>query len=221
MDDSEGLKHEAPIDDLSATGPKGPTSALLQAAAGNSSISLAAIFSGQGADYLNELRDTCARSTTAQRFVIDASAALLEEAASEDNLRLVHEHGFALLDWMKGDEPPIEYLRSAPISYPLVFLTQIANYLAAIDACDTSHSALTKSFKCATGHSQGIVAAVVLASSGDGVSLHAKSLKGVRYMFWHGVRVGQTFSAAPTDGAGTPMLAVTGVPHEQARSPPR
>ena len=110
-------------------GPRGQESALIRAATAEAgSARLAAIFSGQGYDYMAELRTACDSSPGALCFVSSVCTALAEE--SHGALRLgLHEHGLEVIEWLraKANEPPVDYLRSAPISYPLVFVTQVCH----------------------------------------------------------------------------------------------
>lgn len=44
----------------------------------------------------------------------------------------MHREGFELLKWLDSPDktPPTEYLATSPISYPLILLTQLCQYLA-------------------------------------------------------------------------------------------
>ena len=136
-------------------------------------------------------------------------------------------YGFDLLDWLdrsldpeNNDDgiPPSEYLNSAPISYPLIFLCQIAKYLEALGALRTCHEAALGSgwLRGASGHSQGIVAAVALAASRDTESLKGLSLSLLKYMLWHGLRSQAVIGfELRKDKDISPMLFVKGVSRGQ------
>jgi malonyl CoA-acyl carrier protein transacylase len=63
-------------------------------------------------------------------------------------------------------------------SYPLVGLTQLAHYVSTLAKLGKTHEEMA--FKGATGHSQGVASAVVLASSATTAELNANALKMVR-----------------------------------------
>eukprot|EP00122_Pirum_gemmata_P006766 Pgem_evm1s6192 len=77
------------------------------------------------------------------------------------------------------------------------------------------------------GHSQGIVSAVVVASSLDFDSYLANCVKGIKLMFWLGCRIQQVYpitTLPPTiltdsleheEGVPTPMLAISRLPVDQ------
>ena len=81
-------------------------------------------------------------------------------------------------------------------------------------------------FRNATGHSQGIVSAVVVASSLDTQSFFANSERALKLLFWMGTRVQLAYpqtTLAPAiladsldhdEGIPTPMLAVAHLPSE-------
>ena len=89
-----------------------------------------------------------------------------------------HAQGFALTEWLEGAAPGADYLASASVSYPLVGLTQLAHYVATLAKLGKTHEEMV--FKGATGHSQGVASAVVLASSATTEELNANALKMVR-----------------------------------------
>ncbi len=60
-------------------------------------------------------------------------------------------------------------------SYPLVGLTQLGHYVSTLAKLGKTHEEMV--FKGATGHSQGVVSAVVLASSATTAELNANALK--------------------------------------------
>ena len=87
------------------------------------------------------------------------------------------------------------YLRSAPISYPLIALTQMCNYLVAAKLTNVGPSELAGLANTAIGHSQGIASAVVVAWSDNDADFQTKAVQMIRFMFWHGARVQQVYAA--------------------------
>ena len=176
-----------------------------------------AIFGGQGYDYFGELLLiwSSSKSTAASNFIRLAATALQVEAEKIDDAPL---SPFDLLCWLdvgsEGTPPPSWLLASAPVSYPLIFVTQIANYMNTLDAIGFTHEVASKTlFGAASGHSQGILAAAVVAKSADDDALLANSVAMARYALRHGCAcqriINHTLRENPE--AATPMLSVRGV----------
>lgn len=160
-----------------------------------------------------------------------------------------------------GARPPTAYLRSCPVSYPLIGLTQLVrpircsiltaragshhvlqverpptldrcvlqvNYAAALDHLGIGPEGFLPRVKGTTGHSQGVVAAVVLSRSRTVDLFLRYSGEMIEYLFWHGARMQQVANerqltqsssspvAATNDlkAPATPMLSVNGLPPE-------
>lgn len=109
----------------------------------------------------------------------------------------------------------MHYLCSAPVSYPLIFATQIGHYCAMLDRAGTSHAKMLGAFKGATGHSQGVVAAAVISSAPTDAALVESAATAAKYMLWQGTRCQQVLNCdVQYTGAtpeSSPMLAVTGM----------
>jgi malonyl CoA-acyl carrier protein transacylase len=195
-------------------------------------------FGGQGADYFDELVTLFSKAKAAGqggkprlvRQLVEGSAyALFRACASVEAQKLpggMHEHGMGVLEWLNsedlGSRPALAYLRSAPVSYPLIGLTQLANYAAVLDRLQVSPAEFRDRLKGVTGHSQGVASAVVVSMSSSNEEFVANGCAMVEYLFWHGARMQQvanedvlTGEAVPatTDLAQppTPMLAVNGL----------
>ena len=104
------------------------------------------------------------------------------------------------------------------MSYPLIGLTQLAQYKNTLHKCGMNQAQMSQLVKGATGHSQGVVAAAAVASAIDDADLVQKAQDVAKYLFWHGTRMQvetQTQQAASTSdvktGAATPLLAVIGL----------
>ena len=189
---------------------------------------------GQGADYFDELT-TIFKSTTksgskrlARRLIEEVSVSLQRAVESKEAKELnLHERGMDILTWLQAEDtatrPSTSYLRSAPVSYPLIGLTQLGNYAAVLDRLQVSPAEFRSRLKGGTGHSQGVASAVVIASSGSEAEFVKNSCDMVEYLFWHGSRMQQVASAEILKGEAvrpateltqppTPMLAVNGLP---------
>jgi len=77
--------------------------------------------------------------------------------------------------------PPAAHLHASAVSYPLVFVTQMAHYVGSLTRLGISQQAMQTLLDGSTGHSQGVVAAAVVSLAADeealvthtGVSKHA------------------------------------------------
>ncbi|RHY21186.1 hypothetical protein DYB25_011162, partial [Aphanomyces astaci] len=179
---------------------------------------LAIQFGGQGNDYMDELSRAVLSSASARQFV-QLAQSILEAEANGTPYSCLHPF---LWSQDPTSRPSRSTLMAAPVSYPLVFLTQVATYLAFVEANGWSHEAFLRRLRGATGHSQGVVAAVLLASATTSTELITLGLQYLRLMFWHGVRAQTVFDSFGSSGnkpaAATPMLHVRGLPESTVRS---
>jgi fatty acid synthase subunit alpha, fungi type len=83
-----------------------------------------------------------------------------------------YEHGLNVISWRTGAVllPPVDYFASAPVSFPLIGLSQFTQYLVAARVSGLSPAELAARFSGASGHSQGLVTAVTMFSSKDALS---------------------------------------------------
>ena len=110
---------------------------------------------------------------------------------------LCRRRGIDVLGWLDDAStmPSMSYLCSAPVSYPLIFATQMAHYCNALKHSGATHAQLLGVLKGATGHSQGVVAAAVISSSATDTDLLTRSAAAARYMLWQGTRCHQVLRA--------------------------
>ena len=127
--------------------------------------------------------------------------------------------------WLSGAtaRPAVPYLVSVPVSFPLIGLTQLVQYLVVCHVANLTPSKLCSQISGATGHSQGIVSAVGIAASGTFEEFTKNSRKALKWLFYSGLRGQQAFPVtsvepsiiqdAVTGGKGTPspMLSIAGV----------
>ncbi len=162
-----------------------PGSDLLRACIEPSSAAgVALLFGGQGYTYFAELQAQWA-DPAARPALATIAAALTDELASAEGTKSSKNWplGLDLVGWLEdaAQQPPISYLCSAPVSYPLIYACQLVNYVAMLQRTGLSHSELLPAVKGATGHSQGVVAAAVVASAASDEELLAKAALGARY----------------------------------------
>jgi fatty acid synthase subunit beta len=144
-------------------------------------------------------------------------AALGEEIESPEAVTAgLWAEGLDALSWVAAESTPdMAYLCSAPVSYPLVFITQIAHYAVALRRAGATQEQMVGVFKGMTGHSQGVVAAAVIASATSDVDLCTKASVAAKYMLWQGTRchqvLNETVVYSGVQPEASPMMAVAGL----------
>ncbi len=154
----------------------------------------------------------------------------LGDEASLQGFASYYTHGLDILRWLDGGveaRPPVAYLAAAPLSLPLIGLTQLLQYLVSCRVSGLTPAQFRSAIKGATGHSQGIISAVVLSASDSYDSFTANVVKAVGLLFHLGKRGQQSFPTVTLEpalladaieggeGAPTPMLSVTGLTQQQ------
>ncbi|KAL8382560.1 hypothetical protein RB595_006371 [Gaeumannomyces hyphopodioides] len=207
-------------------------SALFRASA-DGTAKLYTIFGGQGniEEYFEELREL---NTTYPVFVgelITTSAELLRNLSSHPSAEKLFSKGLDVMTWLQHPDttPDVDYLISAPVSFPLIGLVQLAHYEVTCRVLGIHPGLLRERLSGATGHSQGIVlaAATAAASSWENWGEIVKS--SLTVLFWIGARSQQTFprtSMTPSmlqdsldngEGMPTPMLSIRDLPQAEVQ----
>ncbi|KAH8822971.1 fatty acid synthase [Flagelloscypha sp. PMI_526] len=199
-----------------------PQSALLQ----DEKTDVYALFGGQGTNevYYDELKNLFdIYRPYVESYISTLSKDVLVPLAATD---AAHLHlGLDVHAWLTGgaEVPPVAYLASIPVSFPLIGLTQLVQYLIVAQVSGLSPGELKGKLAGATGHSQGIVSAVAISASTTLESFATNSAKALKWLFFSGLRGQQTFPVVSLDpslvkdsvegGEGTPspMLSVTGL----------
>jgi fatty acid synthase subunit alpha, fungi type len=209
--------------------PRPPPSALLSAAA-KGEASIFGLFGGQGTNevYFDELRNLydIYRPYVAP-LIETVSKDLLNPLSikAESDGHSFYSYGLDIASWLDGSAPvpPIEYLASIPVSFPLIGLTQLVQYLAACRSSNMTPGGMRKLLKGATGHSQGIVSAVAIAASECLESFTENTTKALKWLFFCGLRGQEAFPVLAIDpslvkdsveggeGVPSPMLSITGL----------
>jgi fatty acid synthase subunit alpha, fungi type/fatty acid synthase subunit beta, fungi type len=206
-----------------------PFPSALLTAASQSKASVYALFGGQGANevYFDELQSLYDIYKPYVAPFIGASRntlALLARTADHNGYGF-YSHGLNVLGWLDGSipRPSTEYLASVPISFPLIGLTQLTQYLVATRVANLTPGEMRSRFAGATGHSQGIVSAVVISTSATFDMFSENAEKALKWLFFCGLRGQESFpvlSLEPSivqdsveggEGIPSPMLAVTGL----------
>ncbi|KAM0752633.1 fatty acid synthase [Meredithblackwellia eburnea MCA 4105] len=211
----------------------------LLAEAKNGKAELYAVFGGQGMNevYFDELQTLFdLYSPLLTRFLTLASVHLSTLASTHSSTQL-YLHSLDVIHWLTSgpsSRPPVPYLASCAVSLPLIGLTQLAQYVVYGKGSNLGPKELGQTFKGATGHSQGVISACVIAHAyppskvggGDEDAwepFYEQALNGLTVLFEIGLQGSLVFpplAIAPAlanssvengEGTPTPMLAVTGL----------
>ncbi|KAI9880706.1 MAG: beta subunit of fatty acid synthetase [Pleopsidium flavum] len=189
-----------------------------------------AIFGGQGNtdNYFGELSEMY---VTYRHFVEDFiswGSEILQQLSQEPRAGKMYSRGLDAKGWLQNPDrqPDTGYLISAPVSFPLIGLLQLAQYSLTCKLLGTSPGHFRDYLAGLSGHSQGIVAAVVASSADSWDSFRAAARTALTVLFWIGLRSQQTYPqtamlpsmlqecARNGEGSPTPMLSVRNLPHE-------
>ncbi|VEU23428.1 DEKNAAC104691 [Brettanomyces naardenensis] len=222
LDRSFGLKFK--------TGPK---SALFNAAAAKGSkVSIYAIFGGQGntEDYFEELREIYqVYHGLISDFLVKVEAKVQTLIANTPDTDKVYTHGFDLINWLEDPSatPSALHLLSIPVSCPLICAIQLCHYIITCKVMGVHPGQLRSILKGTTGHSQGLVTALAIASADSWPSFEKQAMKAIEFLFFLAVRCTQTYpptSLAPStvrdseehgEGEPGPMLSIRDLSIEQ------
>ncbi len=176
-------------------------------------------FAGQGVVGLDELARSYDESALRREY-IEAAAEALRRYMAEKEVRWsgLYAYGFELIVWLKepAKRPPLEYLTSSVISQPLIFIDQIVQYLLLYER-GLKGILQGGGISVLTGHSQGMMPALLLSESGAELPNKERFVEYVLYMAWQGLFMAQSFEGAGYEvrrGEATPMAAITGLTHE-------
>lgn len=183
-------------------------------------------FGGQGSPWLRELTKLYQEPSLSEFFRITFET-IAKEVARANN-KDFFDLGFDLKSWLEDGEtaPPEEYLCRATISVPTIFAAQIANYLLLLNK-GYSHSRLMSLTAGASGHSQGVIAAVLVGLGLEGEEFLKAYAKFMSMEFWMGYRGQESYpnfhisqdtidkNLANGDKEPAPMVAVVGYTREE------
>ncbi|CAO3634037.1 unnamed protein product [Cunninghamella blakesleeana] len=206
-------------------------SAALFAAAQRGETKIFAIFGGQGniEEYFDELADIWETYGGLVHPFVERMVGVLMDYARSSDASVFHSKGLDILKWLKNPDvrPDLQYLVSAPVSFPLIGLTQLLHYYVMLRVLDRQPGEVRELIIGTTGHSQGIISSVVISASSTYEEFLINSEKALGLLFWMGTRAQQAFPPTtlnPTiledslnnnEGTPTPMLAVTGLRESQ------
>lgn len=213
--------------------PIKPHDSALLRAADDEDASIYTVFGGQGniEEYFDELREVYTTYPSFTENLIKSSAELLQSLAASRKAEKLYSKGLDIMSWLqdKDSQPDIEYLVSAPVSFPLIGLCQLAHYQVTCKALGRSPGEVNERFSGTTGHSQGIVAAAAIATATSWESFAQAAENAITMLFWIGMRSQQAYprtSMAPSilqdsneagEGSPTPMLSIRDLSMKQVQ----
>ncbi|KAG0684342.1 beta subunit of fatty acid synthetase [Pichia californica] len=200
------------------------SSALLKASKSNNA-NIFAIFGGQGNtdDYFEELREIYSTyNGLISPFLIKVQSKLQQLISSTDDINRVYTDGFDFLNWLKNptQTPSTDNLLSIPVSCPLICVIQLCHYIITCKTLGVTPGQFKSHLNGTTGHSQGLVTSLVVASADSWESFETEALKAVELLFYLSVRCLQAYpstSLAPSmvkdseengEGKPGPMLSI-------------
>ncbi|KAK5661256.1 hypothetical protein OQA88_11150 [Cercophora sp. LCS_1] len=191
------------------------------------------IFGGQGniEEYFEELREIYQTYPSFVGDLIASSAELLQTLSSHPSAEKLYSKGLDIMNWLQNPDatPDIDYLVSAPVSFPLIGLVQLAHYQVTCKVLGLHPGILRDRISGTTGHSQGVVLAAATAAADSWESFEEIAKSALTVLFWIGARSQQTFprtSLTPSmlqdsiengEGTPTPMLSIRDLPQAEVQ----
>lgn len=202
---------------------KGHESALFRGVA-NKETKIFSVFGGQGniEEYFDELRQLVSIYDGLVSNFIDLMAEVLNNLVVKPEAQANYGKGLDILNWLHDTSktPDIDYMVSAPVSFPLIGITQLAHYVVTARILGKEPGDMRDLMAGATGHSQGIITAVCISVSDTWQSFYDNAKIALEMLFWIGCRSQQVYprttlppsalqdSLAAGEGFPTPMLSV-------------
>ena len=154
----------------------------------DSASGLVLSFSGQGGDYLEELASLYQESPLA-KDLIEAAASTIHQTLSSKEMVWsgFYTQGSDLLSWItdKASQPDTLYLSSSMISQALIFLTQVSRFVVSWER-GLNELFVRQKIVASIGHSQGIMAALLVAEDASGRVQKKRLCDYIEYFLWQG-----------------------------------
>ncbi|MFB5650892.1 ACP S-malonyltransferase [Leptospira wolffii] len=149
-------------------------------------------FGGQGSPWLKELSKLYESEPSLKEFFETAFKTLAEEIPSLD--KKIVSQGYDFESWLKSPDsaPDESYLSSASVSIVGIFLTQTANYVSLTNKGFATSELLANALG-ATGHSQGIVPAVLVSLGKEGAEFYKEFSKFLKFILYLGYRAQELY----------------------------
>ncbi|KAJ2849426.1 fatty acid synthase alpha subunit Lsd1, partial [Coemansia brasiliensis] len=140
-----------------------------------------AVFAGQGGmdNYMDETRSVFAVYRPLVEDFVREMAEFIKQEAQAPLFASLYQYGLDVMHWIEypEDTPEQSYMISVPVCLPIVGMTQLMQIMVLYKSLGISPAELADKFDLATGHSQGIVSAVVLSMATDEESFYRVSKK--------------------------------------------
>lgn len=137
--------------DVLTTEEAAPAKSALFEAATRGDAKLFAIFGGQGniEEYFDELADIWETYQGIVKPFVHRMAGVLADYARSPEAKVLHSKGLDVLRWLDDAEvrPDVQYLISAPVSLPLIGLTQILQYYVMLRVLDRTPAEIRDLFE--------------------------------------------------------------------------
>lgn len=188
------------------------------------------VFGGQGntKDYFTELRGLYATYGCFLDDLLECGSMILKLLLNDETVVDQYPLGLDFFTWLKEPEttPNSEYLLSAPVSFPLIALGQLASFYVTCKLWQLTPGEVLENLQGSTGHSQGIVVAAGIATCRTWDDFDGVFRSCLVTLFFTGCRSQQQFPLETAwqkmvqDGAEeteepTPMMNVMHLPHAE------
>ncbi|EEP79612.1 predicted protein [Uncinocarpus reesii 1704] len=189
----------------------------------NDNARLMALFNGQGVEtYFEELLDSYKAYRDVVVDLVSSLSGCLMYLAEDAAIKDLYPEGLNVHKWLDTPEarPNNEYLLSAPVSVPLIGLSQLLSYAITCINLKVSPGEFRRYLSGAAGHSQGVIVAAFMASVDSWESFNDIAKKVMQILLRIGCRTQQYSRDAPvsnlcTNGeakVSSRMLSVKGGP---------
>jgi fatty acid synthase subunit beta len=191
------------------------------------------VFGGQGniEEYFEELRELYKTYPSFVEELIVSAAELLQNLSRDPRAEKLYSKGLDVMAWLHDPEatPDVDYMVSAPVSFPLIGLVQLAHYTVTCKVLGLTPGQFRERISGTTGHSQGIVLAAATSAADSWDSFDEIAVSSLTILFWIGSRSQQTYprtSLAPSilqdsadhgEGTPTPMLSIRDLSRAQVQ----
>ncbi|MCZ8238239.1 MAG: ACP S-malonyltransferase [Leptospiraceae bacterium] len=183
-------------------------------------------FGGQGSPWIKELSKLYSEPSLKEFFEITFST--IAKEVKRANHPSFFDQGFDLKSWLENPDsaPSDDYLCRAAISVPTIMATQVGNYLFLAHNGYTAERLIPLTAG-ASGHSQGIIAACLIALGKSGEDFLKAYSDFLSFEFWMGFRGQEAYpnfqvsqdlidkNLANGDKNPSPMVAVIGYNKEE------
>ncbi|TVY91745.1 Fatty acid synthase subunit beta [Lachnellula willkommii] len=182
------------------------------------------IFGGQGniEEYFDELRELYKTYPSFIEELVTSAAELLQNLSRDPRAVKLYSKGLDVMAWLSDPDatPDVDYMVSAPVSFPLIGLVQLAHYTVTCKVLGLTPGEFRERISGTTGHSQGVILAAATSAADSWEDFDEIANSSLTILFWIGSRSQQTYprtSLAPSilqdsvdngEGTPTPMLSI-------------